>query len=364
MNIINQKKERLFGLDLVRACAVFFVVLVHSFLNTGYNATDIEGMSMFLLLIVRNLAYISVLLFIILTGYCKKDVEVSKQHYKKIWKILVIYLVISIFTLFFRKFYLQDGVSLYNLIIGIFNFTTLSYGWYVEMYIGLFLLIPFLNILYKNLKSKKQKQLLIVTLFLISSIPQTVSTLVISNHSLDFLPNWWGSLYPLLLYFVGCYISEYKIRLSKAINIILIFSLLFLESFMMYFYCQGSSLNAMIHIDYNYFPAILLAILVFLLLYDLKINGNKIRSIIAFVSKASFGLYLFSYIYDQLIYSTLKIEAPIAQFSFLGIVLYTPIIFTVSLFSSAILNEIIDKITKILQKKIKKHKEKYGGVIK
>ena len=104
--------------------------------------------------------------------------------------------------------------------------------------------------------------------------------------------------------------------------------------------------------------------MVFLLLYDLKINGNKIRSIIAFVSKASFGLYLFSYSYDQLIYSTLKIEAPVAQFSFLGIVLYTPIIFTVSLFSSAILNEIIDKITKILQKKIKKHKEKYGGVIK
>ena len=40
--------------------------------------------------------------------------------------------------------------NIINSIIYIFNFTACPNAWYLEMYIGLFLLIPFLNIIYNN----------------------------------------------------------------------------------------------------------------------------------------------------------------------------------------------------------------------
>lgn len=356
---MEKKKERVFGLDLVRVIATIFVIMVHSFGKTGFNNANMNGISMFILLMCRCLVFINVLLFIILTGYCKSNKTVSKNHYSSIKRILITYVFISIVTILFRRFYLKDYTSIYNYIIGVFNFSTLPYAWYVEMYIGLFLLIPFLNILYKNIDSKRNKQILIISLFFLSSLPQTLNMFNISGYSIDILPSYWGSLYPILLYFVGCYIKEYGIKMNKIINLICIISLVFLQSFIIYFYCQGNSLNQMIALDYTFFPAILLAILVFILLYDIDIKGKIIKNIFGYISKLTFGLYLFSYIYDNLIYGILHFNVPIHINAFLGIIIYTPIIFILSLISSALLDLLINTFLKYYKIIKNKQEKKY-----
>ena len=45
-----------------------------------------------------------------------------------------------------------------NIFWNIVNFQ--QYSWYVNMYIGLFILIPFLNTIWQNLKTEKQKKYL------------------------------------------------------------------------------------------------------------------------------------------------------------------------------------------------------------
>ena len=50
-------------------------------------------------------------------------------------------------------------------------FTGAPHAWYVEMYIGLFLLILFLNVLYHGLTSRRQKQVLILTLLAVTALP-------------------------------------------------------------------------------------------------------------------------------------------------------------------------------------------------
>ena len=37
------------------------------------------------------------------------------------------------------------------------NYEVIPYGWYIEMYICLFLLIPFLNLIYKCLDTQRKK---------------------------------------------------------------------------------------------------------------------------------------------------------------------------------------------------------------
>ena len=100
------------------------------------------------------------------------------------------------------------------------------------MYIGLFLLIPFLNLIYNNLGSKKHKIVLICTMLFLTSLPTIVN---IYNFRLGFsadmffndgelrnkiLPFWWKSMYPVTYYFIGAYFSEYKPKIDRKLNIL------------------------------------------------------------------------------------------------------------------------------------------------
>lgn len=51
------------------------------------------------------------------------------------------------------------------------SFSTVPYSRYVEMYIGLFFLIPFLNTLYDSFQTRQEKQRLVVVFLFLTAIP-------------------------------------------------------------------------------------------------------------------------------------------------------------------------------------------------
>ena len=104
---------------------------------------------------------ISVPLFLLLTGYLMRKKELSKKYYSGIKKTLSIYILASLACLIYKVLFLNMNYSLFGIIKDILGFSLAKYSWYIEMYIGLFLLIPFLNLIYNNLKTKKEKQTLI-----------------------------------------------------------------------------------------------------------------------------------------------------------------------------------------------------------
>ena len=57
----------------------------------------------------------------------------------------------------------QKELTVTDMVFKLLDFTGAPYSWYIEMYLGLFLLIPFLNILYNNLASQRHKQILVIT---------------------------------------------------------------------------------------------------------------------------------------------------------------------------------------------------------
>ena len=336
-------KKRVYGLDLVRFIAIFFVILVHSFLNDGFNELPLNSIKMFILLFIRCLSHCGVLLFIILTGYLCSNREINKKHYYSIFKILITYFLVSIITLIFRKCYLNDEVSVITLIANIFNFTTAPYAWYVEMYIGLFFLIPFLNILYKNINTRKNKRLLIITLFLFSSLFPTLDKIMIAGHSINLYPDWWSLLYPILLYYVGSYIREYKINFNKYVNIAIIILLNFLNAFVSFFYSQGKSVNDL-SIDNNYAVSIILAILIFIQFYNVTTKNIKIEKNVSFYSKYSFGAYLISYCFDVLLYRNAKNIFSETHY----LIISTFCIPFLVLFLSTIVSFLVEKISKLI----------------
>ena len=159
---MNQVKERYVGLDIVRVCAILFVIAGHFMvLNTRFYQSDFKGASMIAQGTFLQLFLVGVPLFIILTGYLNSSKSVTYKYYGGGVRVIVSYLFFSVVTIAFRKYYLQDSSSWLDWLISIANFSAIPYGWYIGMWIGLFLLAPFLNILYGHIPSKRQKLLLI-----------------------------------------------------------------------------------------------------------------------------------------------------------------------------------------------------------
>ena len=156
------KPKRSLGPDLVRITACFSVLSVHFFLNNGFYSEPVEGAAMFIMVLMRSAFMVCVPLFLLLTGYLMRNKKLEKGYYAKGAKTLVVYVLASAACIIYKLVHLKTGEPL-KAILSVLNYTGAPYGWYIEMYIGLFLLIPFLNILYHGLPGRNAKRALLCT---------------------------------------------------------------------------------------------------------------------------------------------------------------------------------------------------------
>ena len=138
--------KRNIKLDIIRIFAFFSVVAVHFFLNTGFYYTIITASKRnFVMVTVKEFFMVCVPLFIILTGYLSTNKKPTVDYYKKLVSKLVLYYIINITFLLFEIYYKHNSFELMDIILYIFGYAK-NYNWYFGMYIGLFLLAPYLNI--------------------------------------------------------------------------------------------------------------------------------------------------------------------------------------------------------------------------
>lgn len=236
--------------------------------------------------------------------------KASKSYYFKPTRIIGEYILACLFCMVYEA--VQEGGSVFNItkefflrILGIRSFESARYGWYVEMYIGLFLLIPYLNILYNNLQDKRSKQGLILTLLLLSGIPAVGNSLCFHipwtmryNDPSDFLktlPSWWEMFYPVTYYMIGAYLSEYPLNLSKAkIGALTLIATLFVGTFN---YLTNAD-KEFIYISFNNYESlftVVLAVLVFsfFLKLDLQKMGPGVQKLLSHISGLCFAHTLF-----------------------------------------------------------------------
>ena len=343
--------KRYFGIDLVKAIAAFFVISVHFFLNNGFYNADVKGIGMFISIIFRWIFYIAVPLFIIITGYLCKDKKLEKKYYKKIIPVLLTYLFISIICIIFRIFYLHEHKRILLWILSIFNFSADGYSWYVEMYIGLFLLIPFLNILYNGLETRKNKQIFIIILGILISLPSLINNIYVKEIKLEIIPEWWKSIYPLIYYFIGCYIKEYGIKINKFKGILLFIGLILFESIASYIYNYNSTFSWDFIQGYGSLQVVVITTIFFLLLYDIKCEGKIKTKIINKIASLSLDIYLFSFIVDKVVYGHLwkKFSTPMDYLPYMILIIL--IVFISSFVLSYIKDLIFRLITRIFKTK-------------
>ncbi len=320
----NTKKGggRDFSADRIRVLAFVLVPSVHFFLNSEYYREPVSGMGMYLMTVVLTLCMTCVPLFLLLTGYLEsgREIPLSAQglgcFYRKLISVYSIYLVVSVLVLLFRFGVRGERLGGVAGIEAIFGFQ--HYSWYVEMYLGLALLIPFLNSLWRSIRDRRGHQAFLMVLLVLSVLP---SVMDLTGHAL--LPDWWKGLYPITYYCIGAYLREYdgtdasgirwigrrskpgRLFLFLGICVVLGGSCCVLRS------CNGVYADGGWN-DWGSLMHTVDAVLLFQLVRSLGDLGGSARSrrIWARLSSLTFAAYLLSWFPDQILYPMLIEHVP------------------------------------------------------
>ncbi len=356
--------------DLIRILALFCVISVHFFLNNGYYTQVVTGGRMYIMTLMRSFFIICVPLFLMLSGYLLRKKQLEKRYYGRVTKIIITYLLASFLCILYRVIFLEQDVTAKSILLELFSFSAAPYSWYIEMYLGLFLLIPFLNIVYNALPSQKAKLWLIATFLILTSLPAAFNIYDLSSLAwwpfpassstmTKVFPDWWQAFYPIPYYLIGCYLSEYGLKINKALNM----GLILLCTLLSGTFCFWRNYNAVFiwgpWCSYQSPFNIVLTTLVFALFININYDkmSNRLMWIIQKISGLSLGAYLVSWIFDSEFYPKLseKVSAVVNRLEYYVIIV--PVVFILSLVASYIISKLqllLEKGTSLLLARMKK----------
>ena len=163
------------SLDIIRGFAVVLVACLHSIGNGSLTANHISGVSGYLLTGLWLLSASCVPLFLMLSGYLQNRKMPTVKYYVNYLHIYIPYLLLGVISLTVGGLYTHQSLSARDFVSSLVNFYTCEYSWFVMMYTGLVLLIPFLNAMYNGLETKGQKQVLILVFFALSHLPSLLN---------------------------------------------------------------------------------------------------------------------------------------------------------------------------------------------
>lgn len=293
-------KERSPALDLVRTVAILCVLITHGIAYTGVMDAAPATPAWCVYLVMRFAAMAGVPLFLLLSGYLCCEKKFSRKYYGGVISVVLSYVLIAAGVVVLctvsglQKFTLWEGIR------GILNFTAHGYAWYVEMYLGLFLLIPFLNLIFDGLPGERARGVLIITLALLTILPPTLESFRVGGAVLDITGDYWRTMYPLTYYFIGAYLRKHPPKWSRAARLGMALGALAVPCVLCYIFTvrDGSYAWYMMN-GFASVTAAMTGTAFFLLLYDLPLRSRPICFCLREISLCSFEMYLLSYLTDQ-----------------------------------------------------------------
>jgi surface polysaccharide O-acyltransferase-like enzyme len=362
------------AMDILRIVAVLCVISIHFFYHTGYYNTTADNVPMYFATVLRTLFSVCVPLFMILSGFLLCNKTLKKGYYSGIRKTIIVYILVAIACIIYKSCNGSYTLTTLTFFTGIFDFTGANYSWYIEMYIGLFLIVPFLNIIYKNLDSRKQKNILLITLIAITILPSLFNAFKFDSYewwanpatdtdTQKLMPSWWVGIYPITYYFTGCYIREYGTKIKNVFLIIALVIAIFGFGTFNFYRCYGSTFTTANYVYWNGIEPYVMSVLIFLIISKLKLENINVKAkfVLWKISDLVLGTYLLSFIFDAIYYYEFLNKNTTdfyARFPFMPLMILC--VFVSALISSGIINLIAAGIEFCYKKICNLCKEKFS----
>ncbi len=324
-------KKREAGLDLLRCMALLMVVTFHSFLYNGFYTEPQSGAAMLLANTVRWMSTGCIGIFLMLTGYLKSEEPLSRGYFGSLPPVLLGYYLSAAISIPIRHFILEDTQDVSVWISRFFGFSGVYYGWYVDMFVGLTLLSPIINLALGRFSERRQLYWLAGTMLVLTALPGIIPVPI--------FPDYWRAMYPLTYYVLGAVVRRLQPRLSTwtAIGAAAAVSLILGTATLL-------STNKTIGDAYTWeFPdlwIVIVSVLIFLGFYHLSIRGKTLRRVLHWCADGCYGGYLLSHLLEANLYGLLPAWKEPSQYwkSFLCI---TIPIFLTSIVAGHLLHRVV-----------------------
>lgn len=328
----DRKPARDIGLDITRIVAFVSVPCVHFFKDTQFYSTPVLGVRMYIMCVMRTMFMVCVPLFILLSGYLmsNRDIPLSRKgiaaHIAKTAKLFATYALATVVILAYRRWGMKEDITLLKGLLNILDFQ--QYSWYVNMYLGLYLMMPFLNALWRALEGREAQRTLLGALLLLTVLPSvlniydfvTEGALLrpwLTQTRYGLVPDWWRNIYPITYYYIGAYV-----RRNVAVKRLNTWKLLA-------FFCTSVVFFGLFNIwrsysikfaegpweDWGGLQNTANAVLLFLLInsIDYPTPNQAVSRAVGLVSNLTFGAYLVSWVADRYFYARLRKAEPVMQ---------------------------------------------------
>ena len=345
-------KERNIRLDLIRAVAVSQVIAVHFFNNCGFLQQPLAGGAMAAGVIVRSAMMTCVPLFLLLSGYLCGGWKWDRTYLRRLARIGTAWLLASFSCLIWRAVYLDGGWSPRIWLRDILNFSAAPYGWYVEMYVGLFLLIPVLNAAWQGMERTGRRAML-GSLMVLGMLPTLTNLSQYTSIGVQLTPDWWNQIWPLAYYWTGLWLREYPVKWGKG-KCLAAAALMALLSGAAHILLSGGGPVTYLPLTYwNGIPTTVATVMLFSALLQFRAEGWHpiLQKCIALLSRLSLTAYLVSWIPDQ-VYSR-WLEAHVPEMG--GRLLLGPVAVLFSLLTATVLAWLLSWPEKLILQFVNKH---------
>ena len=288
---MNQTQQRNSSIELLRIFAAMAVVVLHYNNNSiggGFSLVPPGSINEKCMFLIENFFIGAVDLFVLISAYF---LYVSRK--RKLIKVIDMLIQVIIFRC---AFYFVEVLLGTPFSYRVFITKVLPSNYYVILYLVLYVISPYINIVFECLE-KQQRKSLVLTVFCVFSVGTyavDIIDTVTRTQTGGLSPvGMLGSQYGytivtfVLMYIIGAYIryEDVSLSLKKTIPGIM------LCVAVMYFTTSLETTYVLNRITWNYHNpiVIILAVLVFLSFKDLRINSRVVNEL----AKGAFTCYIF-----------------------------------------------------------------------
>lgn len=288
--------KRNYSLDLLKIVSIIFVIVLHY--NNGamgglLSNTQPGTSNYFIARFTEILTIIACNLFVLISGYF-----LCKSNKIKIRKIVDIVILLFFYGIIIYAVSIFTGLTIFNKETLKSMFCTINSRWFINIYLLLYLLHPYINKVITNINKKQYTILIFICVFFFSVWSSILKPQGILNLNAFVSDSGYGITNFIMLYLIGAYIRLYydDKKMNKLILIISYISLSLLGTFVYYNFPNA--------LNYNFIINVINSIIVFLIFKNIKITKGKIITKFAECSLAIYIIhensFIRSYIYRNI----------------------------------------------------------------
>lgn len=282
--------KRNVNIDLLRIVSMLMIVVLHVLLQGGLLSSQ-NKINFYSTWLIEIICFISVNCYALITGYLM--IDTNKWKIERLLQLWVQVFFYSILLLALGLLFFSERLPTSMIISSIFPLFRRQY-WYFSAYAGLFLLVPFLNIMINNLDKNTMKRGLIIIFIVFSCLSSLFKSPAFNTA------DGYSMLWLIFVYFIGAYIKRHlnlenfsikKVKKYYILNLgitFLLFILLSLVSNKLF----GKLIGASWLINYTSPFIVISSILFFMLILKTTINNERIIKVITWTAPYSFAVYL------------------------------------------------------------------------